>query len=92
MKILYCIAGVGCHGVLENDVLKRDGLIISAKRVFSLEANPSQVITKGQGMSFRISTYDNVMMNCSFIAEMAEQAPFYQEIIKIVEKEASREN
>jgi len=99
MKILYCIAGHGIYGVLESEIVSRGygelsrTLIISAKRVFSLEVNPSQVVTPGgQSITFAISTYNNVMINCSFIADMSEQAPFYQEIIKILRKETISEN
>jgi len=49
MKILYCIAGNGYYGVLRDDVLNmqdeqnlsQTGLIIKAKRVFSLEVSSS---------------------------------------------------
>jgi len=95
MKILYCIAGMGFYGVLESDILDRNGFIISAKRVFSIEANPSQVISspKGGGMlSFVISTYEDVMMNCTFISNMSEGAPFYKRIMEIVKKEKVDEN
>ena len=93
MKILYCIAGHGTYGVLESEITSKIGFCISAKRVFSLEANPSQVImAKGQTVSFTIAIYDNVEIFCSFISNMSEKAPFYQEIIKFVRKEAASEN
>jgi hypothetical protein len=88
MKILYCIAGMGCYGVLESDILNREEFYISAKRVFSIEVNSSQTISspRGRGMqSFVISIFENVTMNCNFIANMSEEAPFYKEIMKIVE-------
>lgn len=99
MKILYCIVGIGQYGVLEGDILDRDRFFISAKRVFSVEADPTQVISspKGVGMlSFIISTYEDVMMNCTFISNMSEGATFYKKIMEIVEmdkaKEKAREN
>ena len=83
---------MGYFGVLEDEILKRDGMIVSAKRVFSLEANSSQVIIKGQGINFIMVAYNNVVINCSFIADLSEQSPFYQEIMKIVRKEVASEN
>lgn len=91
MKILYCIVGMGLYGVLEGDVLKQDGLIISARRVFSVEVSPQAIKTISSSrdgiMNFVILTYEDVIMNCTFISNMSEKASFYQEIMKIVEKE-----
>ena len=94
MKILYCIAGIGYYGVLESDIEFRDGFTIEAKRVFSVEADSSQVIRSPErkAMSYIISSYENVVMNCTFISDMSINAPFYQRIMEIVKKEASHEN
>ncbi len=94
MKILYCIAGMGFYGILERDILEQDKLFISARRVFSLEANPTQSIRSPRGdmMNFMIATYDDVMLNCAFIANMSEKAMFYQKILEIIEKEKTNEN
>ncbi len=101
MKILYCIAGMWRCGVLESEILNmRDGqnlsetgLIIKAKRVFSLEAAQTQVLgSKGQAVVLNLVIYNNVIMNCNFIADLNEQSLFYKEIAGVVEKEGSREN
>ena len=93
MKILYCIAGHGIYGVLESEITSRVGSCISAKRIFSLEANPSQVVmAKGQTVNFAIAIYDNAEIFCSFISNMSEKALFYQEIAKFIRKEAASEN
>ena len=88
MKILYCIAGLGYYGVLEQDIFWRDKFTISAKRVFSIEINSSQVIKSpgGEAMSYIISAYEDVLMNCTFISNMSENTPFYQRIMEIVEE------
>ena len=89
MKILYCIAGMGIYGVLESDIEFRDGFTIEAKRVFSVEANPSQFIRSPERKDIRyiISSYENVVMNCTFISDMSINAPLYQSIMEIVKKE-----
>ncbi len=94
MKILYCIAGIGYYGVLESDIEFRDGFTIEAKRVFSVEANPSQVIRSPEEktINYIISSYKNVVMNCTFISDMSEDAPLYQKIVEIVKKEIKYEN
>ena len=94
MKILYCLAGNGCYGVIEDEIKKRAGLYIYAKRVFAIEMVPLQTIgPQGKNaMSYVISTYEDVMMNCVFISNMSEQSPFYQKIMEIVEKEKVGEN
>ena len=94
MKIFYCIVGMGFYGVVEDDVLSRDGLIISARRVFSIEAAPTQTIRslKGDGVNFVISMYEDVTLNCAFISNMSKEAPFYQKILEILEKEKADEN
>lgn len=93
MKILYCIAGHGIYGVLESEITSRVESRISAKRIFSLEASPSQsIISKGQAVSFTIAIYDNAEIFCNFISDLSEKALFYQEIVKFIRKEAVGEN
>ncbi len=95
MKILFCIVGISSYGVIESDIIKRDNMVISAKRAFMIELDQSQTIKTPNGMRaarFIISIFQNVTMNCFFISEMAKDSAFYQEIQKIVIKESVNEN
>ncbi len=93
MKILFCIAGGGMYGILDDDILKRTDPLVYAKRAFSLEILPAQVKSpRGENMNFTISTYKDIMVSCSFIADMSEDAMFYQKITEIITKERANEN
>jgi len=94
MKILYCVVGMGFYGIIEDDILQRDKLFISTRRVFSIEVDPNQSIRspRGEPLGFIISTYENVMMDCVFIADMSEKAVFYQKIMEILKGEKANEN
>lgn len=83
-KILYCISVGGFYGVIEDEIIKRDNLFLCAKRVFSLEAVPPSTQIKrigGEDITFIISVYDNVMMNCNFISDLSENSQLYKTIL-----------
>jgi len=95
MKILYCVAGNTVLGVLESDINSRDRLVISSKRAFLPQVIPSQTIQSPkniQAIKFVTTPIYNVWVSCDFIVDMTEEEhfkQFYQEIMKVVEKEAS---
>jgi len=90
-NILYCICSGGFYGVIEDEIIERDIMFIHTKRTFSLQVAPQQSMIKKVGQNqieFIIAIYDNVMMRCDFISDMAESSQFYQNIMEILSGEA----
>lgn len=88
MKILYCVAGMWSCGIIEDEIIRRNGTYLEAKRAFSLEPDQSGITTSRNQLSLKLVVYSGIMINCNFISDLSDQSAFYKTIKEFIDKEA----
>ena len=87
-KIYYCIAGFRQFVVPKDNIIERDGLLISAIMAFSVDPQPSVVRgVQGSPLTLGITPMPNAFLQCSFICDLREDDPLYKEMIKVLGQE-----
>ncbi len=87
-KILFCLVGVRQFAVPEKFILFRNGFEIKATQVFVIDIMPSPVTSPGRTpvLNINLGALKNVMMDCSFICDLAEEDPIYKGVLEVMAK------